>query len=277
MALKEMLKEIIFCGLFLFLACGCGPVRIDALAPDKANDPVMTERILRATVLIRIVAPHVDESGNRLYLSENGQEIPLNIISSGLGTLVQTGAGSLIITTDHYGQLQASAAEVTITDVDGNQIALSIDAFRSLIRYQDYEVVIMIAPPGLPPGVEAGDGEKAIPGSAVYIVHRQPRNDTLSVVPAVVEAWIDYQGTPSFQLRNLRGELIEPGNSGGSVWYHQRPVGSIHRTILVDESGEIIKPEAITGRPSHLSYATRLSPVRMAILNQGIPIAEVTE
>jgi hypothetical protein len=272
--------------LILFLA----PIAISFLAmigcttqPTQAQtafgtvDRASAGEILQSTIIIQIVAPHVDEHGRRLSLTENGRELPLNAISTGLGTIVTSGEGALIITSDHFDQLEAPTADITITGFNGQSVMLSLSAFQSLIRYQNNDVIVLAAPPGLPTGVVPGDGDQVRPGTEVQVVHRHQGTNELSVVAATVQAWIDYQGNPSFQLRNLNGELIEPGNSGGGVWFQGRPVGSIHRTILVDDSGKVIGSLATPGYPSHLSYATRLSPVRMSLLNQGLPIAEIID
>jgi hypothetical protein len=270
-------------GLILFLI----PIAMSLLAmigcttrPTQAQttlgiaDQASAADILQSTVTIRIVAPHLDEHGRRLSVNENGRELPLNAISTGLGTIVTSGEGTLIITSDHFDQLDAPTADITIAGFNGQSVMLSLAAFQSLVRYQNNDVIILTAPPGLPTGVAPGDGDQVQPGTEVQVVRWHQVTNELSVVAATVEAWIDYQGNPSFQLRNLNGELIEPGNSGGGVWFQGRPVGSIHRTILVDDSGKGLGSLATPGYPSHLSYATRLSPVRMSLLNQGLPIAE---
>lgn len=273
--LDKRLIELASLALIPLVAAGCEPATTIAMASPRVSDLAMADSILGSTLTIRIIAPHMDENGNRLYLSEDGREVPLNAISSGLGTIVSAGEGTLIVTADHYEQLSASAADVTLTDMDGRVIMLSLDTFRQLIRYRDKNIMLLAAPPGLPAGVKPGDGDRVPPGSHVQVVHRQPATGELSVVEGVIEHWIDYRGTPSYQLRNLNGELIEPGNSGGGVWFQGQLVGSIQRTILVDEAGVILMSEAIPGSPSHLSYATRLSPMRIPLLNQGQPIAEV--
>ena len=80
----------------------------------------------------------------------------------------------------------------------------------------------------------------------VRLVHRQPETGTLSVVEAVVETWIDYQGIPSYTLRNVNGEIVAPGNSGGGVWAeftpareHEGYLGMVHGGIsatILDEA-----------------------------------------
>ncbi|MFO7662154.1 MAG: hypothetical protein R6X18_06120 [Chloroflexota bacterium] len=276
--MRRYITFLVFTTLILFAVTGCQIIQTTpAVGASEAIDPAISAHILRSTVRIQIVAPLLDEHGRRHYLSENGQNSPLNAISRGLGTIVSSGEGNLIITTDHFDQLKAPIGEITITGSNDREIMLSLESFRSLIRYEDNFIIIFNAPPELPHGALPGDGDQVYPGSTVQIVHRHPDNGAISVIPALVDAWIDYHGIPSFQLQNLNGDLIVPGNSGGGVWHNGRPVGSIHRTILVDESGQTLKSTATPGSPSHLSYATRLSPVRMPMLHQGVPIAEITK
>jgi hypothetical protein len=174
----------LFLNLLLLLAAGCGSATTRALAPGEPADPALAARVLRSTVVIRITAPYLNENGERQYLVENGQEVPLNAISSALGTIVSAGEGTFIVTTDHFDQLAAPSAEVTFTDFSGNQIMLSLPAFRSLIRYQDNDIIILSAPPGLPEGAEPGDGDQSLPGNQVHVVHRQPATGELSVITA---------------------------------------------------------------------------------------------
>jgi hypothetical protein len=261
----------------LLAMVGCTIQPTQAQTAMGTGDRANAGYILQSTVIIQIVAPHLDENGRRLYLTENGRELPLNAISRGLGTIVTSGEGAFIVTSDHFDQLEAPTADITITSFNGQSVMLSLPAFQSLVRYQGHDTIVLTAPPGLPKGVTPGNGDQVQPGTEVQVVHWHQGTKELSVIAATVEAWIDYQGNPSFQLRNLNGKLIEPGNSGGGVWFQGRLVGSIHRTILVDGSGKTIGSLATPGYPSHLSYATRLSPVRMSLLNQGLPIAEFIE
>lgn len=206
--------------------------------------------ILRATVRIRLVAPYLDERGNRVLMHDNGRPMGLDAINHGLGTLVAVGGRTLIVTHDHYSEIDTAVADAIVTDYSGREVALPIGEFRKLIRYRNNGVMVLEAPAGLPPGAPLGDGTTVMPGSTVQIVHRQPETRALSVVEAVVETWIDYQGIPSYRLRNVNGEVVAPGNSGGGVWAGGRLVGDIHRTILAGPDGA----------PSHRSYATRLAP-----------------
>lgn len=221
-----------------------------------------TSALLRAMVTLQILAPIVDENGNAVVVEEDGQENALNAVSTGLGTVVQTGSGKYLVTHDHYAQLDAGRATVIITDYLGKETLLDIIAFRGSIRYRNNGVLILDAPPGLPEGVATGDGEQVPPGATVQVVYRQAETGTLSVVPAVVETWIDYQGIPSYQVRNLNGEIVRKGNSGGGVFYEGKLVGAIHRTILATEASAAELP----GEPSHRSYVSRLSADRMSVL-----------
>lgn len=260
-------------GLLLVSAGACSAPPALAVSPVLPVDPATADRILAATVTIRIVTPYLDDNGQQIYSVIEDEVRPLNLINNGLGTVVTGGAGGLIITHDHWRRLDDPAANVFIVDAAGREIMLSITAFRDLIRYRDGTSMILGAPPGLPAGVSPGDGDPVPDGIRVELVHRDPATEELSVVPAIVEGRLDVQGSPSFVLRNLNGELIEPGNSGGGVWYEGRPIGVIHRTLLVTAGDEPVMLPQESGFPSHRSYAARLSATRMSWLNQGQPVA----
>jgi hypothetical protein len=205
--------------------------------------------ILRATVRIRLVAPYLDGRGNRVMMHDGGRPMGLDAVNYGLGTLVAVNGRSLIVTHDHYSEIDTAVADAIVTDFSGREVAMPIADFRKLIRYHNNGIIVLEAPAGLPPGALPGDGAVAQPGSAVRLVHREATSDTLAVVEAVVETWIDYRGVPSYTLRNVAGQIVTPGNSGGGVWAAGRLVGSIHSTILAGPDGA----------PSHRSYATRLA------------------
>ena len=212
--------------------------------------------ILRATVHIRIVAPYLDGRGNRVLMHDSGRPMGLDAINHGLGTLVAGDGRAWLVTHDHYSEIDTAVADAIVTDYNGREVTLPIAEFRRLIRYRNNGVMVLEAPAGLPPGAALGDGATVLPGSTVRLVHRQPETHALSVVEAAVETWIDYQGIPSFTLRNVNGEVIAPGNSGGGVWVEGRLVGGIHRTILAG-------PDSA---PSHRSYATRLAPEWLPVM-----------
>lgn len=217
--------------------------------------------ILRATVRIRIVAPYLDGRGDRVMMRDSGRPVGLDAINRGLGTLVTDNGRTLIVTHDHYNVMNTAVAEATVIDYTGRETTLPIDTFRQLIRYHNNGVLVLEAPAGLPAGLPLGHGAAVQPGSTVRLVHRDAAAETLSVVDAVVEAWIDYRGVPSYTLGNVNGEVVAPGNSGGGVWAGGRLVGVIQRTILTaDGTGDA--PPA----PSHRSYALRLAEVRLAAL-----------
>lgn len=251
--------------LALALLVVCGVACRAPRAPEPAVvGQISGEGILRATVRIRIVAPLMDAQGDPVIVEENGHKSTLNAINRGLGTLVDVDGQPYLLTHDHYAELDSAVAHVVITDHAGQETTLPIGLFRQAIRYRNNGVLVLDAPAGLPPGVAPGDGERVQPGSVVQLVHRQTETDTLAVVTATVDGWLDFQGIPSYLLRNQAGEIIAPGNSGGGVWFEGQPIGAIHRTIVVAAEGgaAAYSPPA----PSHRGYATRLSPARIAVL-----------
>lgn len=250
------MKAILVLALMMILSSAAisniWPLRLPQMEQrlqQTATAGTQAAAILRATVRIRIVAPYLDGRGNRVLMHDSGRPMGLDAINRGLGTLVMAGGSTVIVTHDHYSEIDSAVADAVITDSNGREYTYPIADFRRLIRYRNNGVMVLEAPAGLPAGAPPGDGAAIQPGSVVQIVHRQPETAALTVVEAVVEGWIDYQGIPSYTLRNVNGEIVKPGNSGGGVWAAGRPVGSIHRTILAG-------PEHA---PSHRSYATRLA------------------
>jgi hypothetical protein len=237
-------------------------------APARANNSpglAVENDLLRATVAIEILSPYVDGQGQVVTVEENGRQTVLNAVSTGLGTLVDVGSASYLVTHDHYAQLDAAVADVIITGYSGLRLTIPVQEFRGLIRYRNNSTLILEAPGGLQgqPTV-AGNGDEVSPGSVVQIIYRHPETKELSVRNAEVEYQIDYQGIPSLQLNNLSGEEIRKGNSGAGVWYQGRLIGNIHRTIVAPGDSPD-KPEG-PPQPTHRSYATRLSPERMPLL-----------
>jgi hypothetical protein len=183
-----------------------------------------------------------------------------------LGTIVNNGHHQYIITHDHYAQLDAPVATVTITESSGTQIILGIKEFHERIRYRNNGVVIFDAPPQISGGAAFVNAETIQTASLVQIVYRPKQTDDAVIIPAIVESRVDFQGIPCFRIRNLNGEVFRKGNSGGGVWYEGRLVGSIHRVSLdPDLCKDPQLPESL-GQPTHCGFATRLSPERMSIL-----------
>jgi hypothetical protein len=258
--------------LFIFLTVGLitGVVGLTHSAPVQASIPSsLTEEkdLLRATVAIEILSPYVDSQGQVVTVQENGRETVLNAMSTGLGTLVNVGSDTYLITHDHYSQLDAAVGEVIITGYAGFRLTMPVQEFRGLIRYRNNSTLVLETPGGLHGHpTAAGNGDEVSPGSVVQIIYRHPETKELAVKQAEVEYQLDFQGIPSLQLNNLSGEPIRKGNSGGGVWYQGRLIGNIHRTIIASGPGD--SPDKPEGAPSptHRSYATRLSSERMALL-----------
>jgi hypothetical protein len=243
----------------LLLQPGCAYSLLPA-PPAAALNDASDEEILQATVTIRIQASAPDADGNPIYLEANGRQTPLNLISGGLGTIVNYGHHQYIITHDHYAQLDAPVATVTITESSGTQIVLGIKEFHERIRYRNNGVVIFDAPPQIPGGAAFVNAETIQPDSLVQVVYRSKQTDDAVIIPAIVESRVDFQGIPCFRIRNLNGEVIEKGNSGGGVWYQGRLIGVIHRTITTPETCTAPATVESPGQPTHCGLATRLSP-----------------
>lgn len=80
--------------------------------------------ILRATVRIRLVAPYLDGRGNRVLMHDSGRPMGLDAINHGLGTLVVVDGRTLVVTHDHYSEIDTAVAEAIVTDYSGREVAL---------------------------------------------------------------------------------------------------------------------------------------------------------
>jgi len=186
--------------------------------PTSQNLEKLNE-IRNATVLITMQAPNPDQS------IENS-----TFLSYGVGSLIQYRGETLLVTHNHWRNLQ----DVTIVkfyDADNNLIKVIIkQRFAESIVYADAGTLVLRPPQELIDQlapVSLQDVPQVDAGETVEVVYREnPSRETAAILQAVVEEVITYEGQPVYKLRSPDGQTIQPGDSGGGVWYQGSLVGN---------------------------------------------------
>jgi hypothetical protein len=169
----------------------------------------------------------------------------------GLGTLVSHDSELILITHDHWGDLDTLGA-VQFRNAAGDPL-LEMDGavFKDLIRYQDGGTMILGRSAGgdrsdylsamvaisrseysrsIIPAV-FGSEEPIDQGNSLIIV-RQGRNgsDGIELMEVSIESTGERWGQMVYQLRCAAGGDIMPGDSGGGLWLGGRLVGNMWKS-----------------------------------------------
>ncbi|HRQ40166.1 MAG TPA: hypothetical protein PLD25_19825 [Chloroflexota bacterium] len=187
------------------------------------------ERILAATVQIRLQAPLLDETGQPVLIENNGQWHSLETEARGLGTLVQMGDRVVVVTHDHWGELLETAVTAQFFNANGALLAeISGAVFRNLLHYRDQGTLLLAAPPELAflVGV-TGNGRELAVGSRVFLTRHLPGYEVVEVAVATVVT--EREGIPAYLLQTADGTAVVPGDSGGGVWYEGQLAGNLWR------------------------------------------------
>ena len=196
-------------------------------APDVVIEEAIQQQILSATLRITMIA------------SDKSAGEPAYAISNGLGTLVQDGDTTYIVTHDHWSRLAKKVRAVRIESAAGELLLdMTPDRFYSLIRYRDGGTMVMVAPPELPDYVRAvraaADQRSADEAQTLAIAYWQPEaGQQVSVEPVTIEKIEDCQGNASMKMRSVNGRVVVQGNSGGGVFLDGQLVGNMWETIVV--------------------------------------------
>lgn len=218
--------------------------RADFNQAQAQSPTIQDELILGAT--LQIVAFLDDQA-------ENSQSNILSIYECGLGTLVQVGNETLIVSHDHWKSLE-EITRVQFQDVDGRLLAeISGDEFRQLIRYQDGGTMLLSIPPEIHPAYQAflatrsaqketrpilpgepGDQQTLQVGQIVTIAyHAGEGHNQVGLLRATIVELSDEYGVGTFKLQSLNGTVILPGDSGGGIWLDGKLVGNMYLTEWV--------------------------------------------
>ena len=196
---------------------------------DRTNSIEEHEQIWNATLQIKMEIPHPDKSKTTAVLRARG-----------LGSLVQCGGETLLVTHNHWGEFLQDTTAIEIRD-GGNQLlkVMSGLEFKKLVRYQDAGTLVLQAPNGIalqPETACLGNANGLQPGEVVFLAYRQtPDLKTVAILEATVETVFTFQGFPAYTLRSLNGEPIKCGDSGGGVWHEGQLVGNLWATVEVEK------------------------------------------
>lgn len=196
----------------------------------------------------------------RIQQLAGGEYIERNkyVVSEGLGTLVTWGDHTVIVTHDHWSQIE-KLEKVRIYDADGGLLwSLPAADFYSLIVYRDGGTMIFNAPVSLPGAIYLPFDRKVQRDEILFLTYRQPETGNLDVVPVMVEDIILYHDCPAFVLRSLNGAAVYTGNSGGGLWLDGQFVGTMWITLVVQKVERKTLSVVISEEPTILSIAAKL-------------------
>jgi hypothetical protein len=239
-----MKKIFFFCIVLITLAI---PALI-AISPAQSAQPdedpgsyapiPAADAILAATIQISVYPAAQTSDQTTGYVE--------TIYERGLATLVQINDGIILISHDHWSDLE-NIGRVEFRDAAG-ELLVEINGadFTSLIRYRDEGTMLLTAPLQLHPQYQAllasrsgGDqrhtaavpmfrGESVQVGQVVTIAYRSGEGRSqVDLLPASIIEIADIDGISTFRLQSLDGTPILPGDSGGGIWLDGHLVGNM--------------------------------------------------
>lgn len=245
------MKRIFLFAILAIIISGSYFIQQNVYAQQPINEGKQ-QRILAATVQIKMKAPRIDEAGNPVLTQRDGNWYTVDMMAHGLGTLTQIDNQTFIVTHDHWGDLLATAVTVTFQNAQGQPLAqISGDQFRALIVYQDQGTMVLNAATELAPYFSQAVTAQRQPLSAdeqVLLARHQVGVDTVEVVAARVTAVTDRNGVPAYQLQHLDGSPVVEGDSGGGIWLNGQIVGNMWRNVAVETVQLVDGAEVITSQ-----------------------------
>jgi hypothetical protein len=210
-------------------------------AQSNMLDGETEQRILRATVQITMVGEEVQDTVIR-STSESYVQVSQTwhlMRAEGIGTLVSLGGEVVLVTHNHWPQMVDATKpdRVRFHDAQG-ELLLEIDGadFYYNTLYRDNGTLVMRTPDELldklEPIGEVGDSQGIAPNDTVHIVRHQPGSEMrIGSLEARVRA-VDQDGLHTkMTLQSVNGQSIEPGDSGGGIWFNDTLVGNMWMTI----------------------------------------------
>jgi hypothetical protein len=175
--------------------------------------------IRHATVLITMQIPNPDQT-----IKDS------TFLAYGVGSLIEYQGEILLVTHNHWRYLEG-ATIVKFFDADNNMIkVITRDRFINSILYSDAGTLVLRPPQELVDQlvpVQIEEVPKVSAGEVVEVVYRQdPARETATVLQATVEEITVYEGQPVYKLHCPEGHTIQPGDSGGGIWYKGVLVGN---------------------------------------------------
>ena len=162
MARKTLFVTLI--GIIIAAVIGFFPRTENAQASTIQVDEVIRQQILASTIQITVFAEEGD-------LSLSGQQY---VVGNGLGTLVQDGSGTYIVTDDHWSRLFTNFHKAQFHNVAGD-LLLEVDSllFYGLIRYRDGGTMVLArARAVIGPGAGRANEQKRVLVDRPNSVHR---------------------------------------------------------------------------------------------------------
>lgn len=209
--------------------------KVNALERLTPPTGVVADDMRQATVQITLLKWAEDKSASA------DQKTVVTLLDKGLGTLLAYEGEALLISHNHWSQLNSTVVPdlVRFYDADGSfLLEIAGAAFSKLMLFHDGGTLIMRAPPRLAAQLSStatvGDIAALKPDTIVYLAQRQGNESNRVVVKAaVVVTIVSHNNIPLLVLHSLNGESIEPGDSGGGVWLEDgRFVGNLWMTVV---------------------------------------------
>jgi hypothetical protein len=205
--------------------------------------------IQNATVLIEMQLPNLEQP-----LDDN------LFLGYGIGTLIQVNGQTFLITHNHWREILEDITIVRFYDADHKLVKAIIGKeYRELILHADSGTQILQPPPELvdnlmPVNVDIL-GQISVGESVEVVCWDKSTRDKADIQQAVIEEISTYNGVPVYKLRNLEGEPIQPGDSGGGVWHKGVLVGN-NWMVEANSNGSNVETTRVY---TDVSYAAALS------------------
>jgi len=164
-----------------------------------------------------------------------------------MATLVQSKGEVYLVTHNHWGDVLQDLTTVEFRTAD-NKLILPIfgKEFKRLTVYQDTGTLVLHLPEGWPVEIKPanlGLGLRLKVGDTVLVAYREkPNRTTAALLEASVQAVSEFEELPIYELRTRDGQALQPGDSGGGVWF---------RGVLVANNWAVVTtsaPQAVAGQ-----------------------------
>jgi hypothetical protein len=207
------------------------------LSADIANQPdpnreAELANIRSATLEIRMQTPQTQNA------------VGLDVgLGWGMGSLIRLNGENLLVTHNHWGNLLQDLSIVEFRNAD-NQMIKPVYGyeFKQWVVYQEAGTLVLKLPGGLfdsSAPIRMAAIPQIAPGETVDVIYREnPAREKATLLQAVIEQVITYKGLPAYRLRSLNGQPIQPGDSGGGIWYKGALVGN-NWVTLMEASGSV--------------------------------------
>lgn len=183
--------------------------------------------------------PDLIKNATLLIVVENIQKKGVTL-GYDIATLVQYQGETYLVTHNHWEEMLQGMNIVELRDAQKKMLCpIYASEFKSLIVYQDAGTMVLRLPDGLPDSLTPADLDPAPqvkPGETVQVAHwSYPNRDQVEITDAIVVEVSTLRDVPVYTLRNLNGQPLHPGDSGGGVWYKGKLVANTW-TVLTNVS-----------------------------------------